>query len=91
MPVLAVVLLLLGAAGLIVPIVPGLPLLGAAALLFAADRPGLRRRILALPPIARPLRAIRGEPPDETGLSRWERAKLKALRALARAMSAGKR
>lgn len=48
----AVVLLLLGLLGLILPFVPGIPLLVVAALLFAANAPGLRRRLLASPKLA---------------------------------------
>lgn len=52
MTVLATVLLLLGLAGLALPILPGIPLLVVAALLFTAKAPGLRRRLLASPKLA---------------------------------------
>lgn len=55
MLLLAMLLLLLGLVGLVLPIVPGLPLLFAAALLCAARHPGLRRRLWAQPPAARAL------------------------------------
>ena len=52
MPALALVLALVGAIGLIVPILPGIPLLILAALLFTANSPGLRRRLLNTPRLA---------------------------------------
>lgn len=48
----ATVLLLLGLVGLVLPLVPGIPLLVVAALMFAANAPGLRRRLLASPRLA---------------------------------------
>lgn len=52
MAVAATVLLLLGLVGLALPVVPGIPLLVVAALLFTANAPGLRRRLLASPKLA---------------------------------------
>ena len=52
MTVAATVLLLLGLVGLALPILPGIPLLIVAALLFTANAPGLRRRLLASPRLA---------------------------------------
>lgn len=88
MPLLAIALLLLGIVGLIVPILPGLPLLVAAALLFAANAPGLRRRILRAPRIER-MGSRLGRPfhtPAADGLTAWQRAKLRMLTGLARVL-----
>lgn len=52
MAVVATLLLLLGIVGLLLPILPGVPLLVLAALLFTANSPGLRRRLLASPRLA---------------------------------------
>ena len=46
---LGVVLLVFGLIGLIIPILPGLPLLIIAALCLSVEAPGLRRRLRSIP------------------------------------------
>ena len=87
MSALAYLLLVVGAIGLIVPILPGIPLLVLAALLFTAKSPGLRRRLFNTPRLApyfRRLDALFKTPatPGVDGLTAWERAKLKTLSVL---------
>ena len=80
MTLLAFVLLLLGVVGLALPILPGIPFLVVAVLLFTANSPGLRRRLLNTPvlaPIVRRLDALTA--PGTDGLTPWQRVKLKTL------------
>ena len=76
MTLLATLLLVLGVVGLLVPILPGIPLLLAAALLFTAGSPALRRRLLRQPRLQRLAQAREG------GLAAWQRCKLQALVAV---------
>ena len=87
MPVLALCLFLLGLVGLILPVLPGIPLLVVAALIFTAGRPGLRRRLKASR-LGAPLRRADDwrAKPGEDGLAPFDRAKLRALRGLARVL-----
>ena len=87
MPVVVIVLLLLGVVGLIVPVLPGIPLLVVAALILTAQRPGLRRRMKAsrLGSAMRRAEDWRAKP-GEDGLSPFDRAKLKTLRGVARVL-----
>ena len=67
MTAIATILLLLGLVGLALPIVPGIPLLVVAGLLFTANSPGLRRRLLASPKLAwlgRWRHRLAGRPPQ---------------------------
>ena len=84
MSVLALLLVGLGAIGLIVPILPGVPLLILAALLFTANSPGLRRRLFNTPRLAPHLRRLDAlfAAPGADGLTAWQRAKLKMLSVL---------
>ena len=84
MSALAYLLLVVGAIGLIVPILPGIPLLVLAALLFTAKSPGLRRRLFNTPRLAPHFRRLDAlfATPGVDGLTAWERAKLKALSVL---------
>ena len=92
MPILAFALLLLGLVGLILPLLPGIPLLLAAALIFAANRPGLRRRMKAsrLGALARRSDEWRSKV-GEDGLAPIDRAKLAALRRVYRVLPKRKR
>ena len=85
--VLASVLLLIGLLGIVMPILPGLPFLVAAALLFTANSPGLRRRLTHALRSRAPLRRFRHllagaaeEKDGPAGLTASERIKLGALR-----------
>lgn len=84
MSALALVLLAIGAIGLILPILPGIPFLILAALLFTANSPGLRRRLFNTPGLAPYFRRLDAlfETPGADGLTAWERIKLKTLSAL---------
>ena len=85
MSALAHLLLVVGAIGLIVPILPGIPLLVLAALLFTANSPGLRRRLFNTPRLAPYFRRLDAlfATPGVDGLTVWERTKLKTLSVLA--------
>lgn len=102
MLVLASVLLLVGLLGIVVPILPGLPFLVAAALLFTANSPGLRRRLLQSLRSRTSFRrvhdlfAARAAEPrqgdDEAdGLTASERLKLRALRGARTVLPKSKR
>lgn len=103
MLVLASVLLLIGLLGIVVPILPGLPFLVAAALLFTANSPGLRRRLLQSLRSRTSFRrvhdlfAARAAEPgrqgdDEMdGLTASERLKLRALRGARTVLPKSKR
>lgn len=86
--ILASALLLIGLLGIVVPVLPGLPFLVAAALLFTANSPGLRRRLaqaLRSRTSSRHLRHLlaRTAGQDDTaGLTVFERIKLGALRGV---------
>lgn len=53
---------LLGAVGLVFPILPGIPLLAAAATCFARSSPGLHRWLLGLPMVGPLLRRVNDAP-----------------------------
>ena len=84
MALIATLLLVLGVVGLLLPILPGIPLLLAAALLFTANSPALRRRLLQSPRLAAHFRrwgrftATR----DGDGFTVWQRCKLQLLAAV---------
>ena len=82
MTLFATLLLVLGVVGLLVPILPGVPLLLAAALLFTASSPALRRRLLRQPRLAASLRLERLAKAQEGGLAAWQRCKLRTLVAV---------
>ncbi len=84
MSILATAFLLVGIVGVIVPILPGIPFLVVAALLFTANSPGVRRRLMQSPQFGPYFRRINKvfAKPGADGLTSWERAKLKTLSAL---------
>ena len=84
MSALAFVLVVIGAIGLILPILPGIPFLILAALLFTANSPGLRRRLFNTPGLAPHFGRLDAyfATPGADGLTAWERAKLKTLSVL---------
>ena len=102
MLVLASVLLLIGLLGIVVPILPGLPFLVAAALLFTANSPGLRRRLMQSLRSRTSFRRVHdfftakaaGPRHDEDvndGLTASERLKLRALRGARTVLPKSKR
>ena len=81
--VLACALLIIGLLGIVFPLLPGLPFLVAAALLFTANSPGLRRRLMRSLRSRRIFRRIDGLfAPGIDGLTAFERIKLGALRGV---------
>ena len=81
--VLASVFLLIGLLGVVIPILPGLPFLVVAALLFTANSPALRSRLRQSLRSRRPFR--RGDDwlgPGGDGLTAFERVKLRTLQGL---------
>ena len=81
--VLASLFLIIGLLGILIPILPGLPFLVAAALLFTANSPALRQRLR---------QSLRSRPsfrridnmlkPAADGLTVFERCKLRVLRGI---------
>ena len=92
MALLAPLLLILGVIGLIVPILPGIPLLILAAMLFTARSPGLRRRLLSSPRLATHFHRFEAifATPGPDGLTAWQRTKLKALSVLSAILPKGR-
>lgn len=78
MKLLAILLLVLGVVGLLLPILPGIPLLLAAALLFTAGSPALRRRLR----LAASLRFEHLAKARQDALAAWRRCRLRALAAV---------
>ena len=76
-PAVGIGLLVLGLIGIILPILPGIPLLIAGAFLVACNRPGLRRRLWRDERIRPWVERI--EAADATGLALFDRARLRVL------------
>ena len=83
--VLACALLIIGLLGIVLPVLPGLPFLLAAAFLFTANSPGLRRRLTQSLRSRRIFRRVGGLfAPGIDGLTAFDRVKLGALRSIRR-------
>ena len=76
-PAVGIGLLVLGLIGIVLPILPGIPLLIAGAFLVACNRPGLRRRLWQHERIRPWVERI--EAADATGLALFDRVRLRVL------------
>lgn len=76
-PAVGIGLLVLGLIGIVLPILPGIPLLIAGAFLVACNRPGLRRRLWQHERIRPWVERI--EAADATGLAMFDRVRLRVL------------
>ena len=76
-PAVGIGLLALGLIGIVLPILPGIPLLIAGAFLVACNRPGLRRRLWQHERIRPWVERI--EAADATGLAMFDRVRLRVL------------